>query len=466
MQKVSNLAVSADSAWLLSGSDDANVQVWSIPTLLSFESSRDLDGRDKRSPIRTLSSHRGQITALACGHGRYDNIAVTGATDSSVIIWDYLKGESLRTYLLESIPQAIAFDTLDRGFFATFDDGSVQLVEFFGLGQDQAVNSMSNGDDQSHVLQPGWSKRWKFPSDGDNSASDQGCCLALSWDGSQLLSGHQTGNIALWDVATGKCQPAFATLPGPVSNISMMPVSGLSKRTRANNKIPSIVKPRIGGSGMQADAGVVPGNYTFSSLLTRQAHQYPRSSSQITNVAESGFTQALTHTSFPRDMLEEGLAELAFWNQANTNGKAAKQGVNPGEEGYLSLDTPDLPGSISAEEQNALLKAQIEEMRRIQRASSKHIEKLVEERVWMEKDLIKLQRVQDEAQLQQENVAQAQFATHWNGLGLASQRVGNQGAATTPLQDGKDAEMPDVEAQAGDEGEENGWPSTASSDKG
>ncbi|KAB8298560.1 hypothetical protein EYC80_000739 [Monilinia laxa] len=62
LQPVSCIA--ATSTHLITGSDDSNLHVWSIPQLLSLHTSTN----EPHEPIRTLSNHRAAITSLVMGH--------------------------------------------------------------------------------------------------------------------------------------------------------------------------------------------------------------------------------------------------------------------------------------------------------------------------------------------------------------------------------------------------------------
>jgi pre-rRNA-processing protein IPI3 len=475
LQKITSLTVDANSLSLLSGSADSNIHVWSIVSLVSWDKTETNGGQRSQSPVHTLSSHRGTITAVACGHGTRTNIAVSAATDSSVVIWDFRKGQALRTYLMEDVPRALVLDVLGRGFFTTYDDGSVQLVDFFEFNNDTAPQRLHNEVDNPKVLQPGLKKRWKLTSEDPNSVTlGPGNSLALAWDGSRLLSGHQDGKIALWDTATGSCQPTFATLSGPVNNLAMLPISGLQSVKGRNIASNVVIKPRIGVFDTSVDGAAVPGNYIFTLQLKHTLSSTGSSStnslSSASSVTSTGrgrseFSNALTHSVFPQHMLEESLAEIAFWNQDTSRNR--KQGASKAsdEDGFISLNTA---GKITTEEQNKLLQEQVADLQRLQRASFHQIEKLLEERKWMERDLTTLQRVHDQQHFDGEadavKIAQKRFSDSTGGAdaslrnGKASHRVQRPGD--------EDEQMMDDDAATEGDQENDGWSSTDSSDKG
>ena len=443
------------------------MHIWSIPSILQFGAPQSIDGRNLRSPVRTLSNHRGQITALVCGHGRHATIAASAATDSSIIIWDYVKGDLLRTYLLESVPRALLLDRLDRGFFAAYEDGSVQRIDFYTLIEYNSTNGLLNGNDAPKAIQPTSSTRWKRPTEEPSDApGNLALSLALSWDGSQLISGHQDGKITLWDVATGKCQPNFAQLPGPVTNLVMLPITGLRTTATKPFHIQTVVKPRVGGLvGQHADQAV-PGTYTVTCVPSKQLPTAPSCAAAISQVPSpparpdaaanpiSDFTQALTHPSLPARQLSDALAELATWGHSSAPPKDTASTEADGEATYLALE----PTGVTPEQQNALLKAQIEDLRRTQRASAKVVQRLVEERRWMERDLIRLQRVAD-------GDGRGPVGMEMQGQRVAGSEEGKREEDKSDNGE-EDEQMQDQDDEDDVKGDGDRWRSSGSSDKG
>ncbi|RYF04027.1 MAG: hypothetical protein EOO40_11600, partial [Deltaproteobacteria bacterium] len=184
----------------------------------------------QHSPLHTLSGHRAAITSLVVGHSAgFCNIAVSASADQSCIVWDYHENQLLRTVLLPAVPRCLALDPADRAFYTAYDDGSVQIVDFYS-----DAFSAANPDSVQHPLydpaqaampvQPPPQTRWTPPS------ADQGAALSamLSYDGSTLMTGHNNGNVLVWDVPLGRYSSTFTAAPmmGPVTNLVSLPVQG------------------------------------------------------------------------------------------------------------------------------------------------------------------------------------------------------------------------------------------------
>lgn len=304
LQSTTCLAVDPTSNFLLSGSTDSTIHVWSIPGLLSFSaSSANENGHDLPfSPFRSLSNHRAAINAVVFGHSSSDkNIAVSASKDNTCIAWDFQSGYALHTFLLPSNPLCLALDPADRAVYAGYEDGSVQLMDFYNQGG--LTQPLRNPALQSTPSQPPLSDRWSAP----NHSASPVLCLQVSYDGTSLLSGHQDGKVHNWDVAAGKYDKKLADFAAPITNIVMLEPVGFPKIRKPVVKLHNVVKPRY-ESFVNGDHGVsgvtIPTKYTFVAQFTSTL-PLPFST------ATTSFHQALHHPSFPTALLEESLAELS-----------------------------------------------------------------------------------------------------------------------------------------------------------
>ncbi|KAK5113142.1 hypothetical protein LTR85_010960 [Meristemomyces frigidus] len=363
LNAVTALAVDPTSNFLLSASADSNVHVWAIPSLLSFANV----GTEGFAQLSTFTSHREGVTALAVGHSSSScNIAVTTSTDNRCLVWDYHTNTVLRTFLLPSVPRCVTLDAADRAVYVGYEDGSVQQLDLLSPGKaDSAqLQSVIDSADGTVPRQPSTAPRWRAP----NSSTDAALSIGLSFDSCTLLSGHQSGAVLAWDVASGRVQTNVLQipLPGPVSNLLFLPVIGLPEKSKRRLNVLAVVKPKFGA--FDSANGFVPGNYALNVELASNLHS-----------TESAFQQALTAPSFGQKLIDEGLSELASWGK---NADTTANGDATGDsEDFMALDgESDKPRQPNLEEQNAALKAQLESLRRLQTASFDKIDKINAER--------------------------------------------------------------------------------------
>ncbi|KAL2868454.1 putative ribosomal assembly complex component Ipi3 [Aspergillus lucknowensis] len=308
LRPVTAVVVDPTSNFILSGSADASIHVWSLVDLLSFTKSPSThDRQTPNSPIRTFSNHRAAISAVAVGHssGKY-NIAISAAHDNTAIAWDYRTGHILRNFLLPDSPVSLALDPVDRAFYVGYEDGSVQSIDFYR--EKSAQHPIYDPSLQTTPAQISAEDLWLPPS------ADSGAALTVtvSHDGMTLLSGHDSGKVYSWNVGRRKYASTVADFTHPVTNLAMLPLGGLYEQVTSLKRVAqTLVKPRYVHSLVDTaqSSGVVPADYEFSS------HLLPPSSSADTAAGLDWFMEAFSHASFPTPILERGLSELAVMDQ-------------------------------------------------------------------------------------------------------------------------------------------------------
>ncbi|KAI9796687.1 MAG: Pre-rRNA-processing protein ipi3 [Piccolia ochrophora] len=297
LQPVTTLAADPTSNFLLSGSSDSIIHVWSLANLLSFSAPPATDASTPRvSPVRTLSNHRAAITTIRIGHSHFPtNIAVSASEDSTCIIWDYHAGHRLRTVLLPSPALSLALDPCDRAFYAGFADGSVQLVDLYHPSTG-TTHPLYDPTLQSHPIQPPTSAHWPAPTATIGAAH----ALTVSYDGTALISGHASGKIGHWDIGARKFRAELNDLSTAVTNVTMLPPTGFPNAVSPRLTAHQIVKPRYeSGLSSTEASSAIPANYTLTAQFT----------SDLTSEA-TPFSTALHHSSLPADLLPHSLNEL------------------------------------------------------------------------------------------------------------------------------------------------------------
>jgi pre-rRNA-processing protein IPI3 len=202
------------------------------------------------------------------------NICVSASKDNTIIVWNYHSGALLRTFLLPSTPLCLALDPCDRGVYIGFEDGSLQLIEF--IHPSSALNGLYDATLQStpvQITRPPWV-----------ASSEVGAAysLGLSYDGTSLISGHESGKIIQWNTSRGGVSAEIADLNAPVTNLVMLSPFPPKRSTKAS----TLVKPKLG-----------EGTYTFTAQLTG-------------TIGTNSFHQALKHTGIQPDMLEDAISRL------------------------------------------------------------------------------------------------------------------------------------------------------------
>lgn len=441
---MTSLVVDRTSDFILSGSSDASVHVWSLPNILSF--AKPHSGQDRQqpnSPFRTFSNHRGAITSIALGHsaGR-NNIAVSAAKDNTAVAWNYHTGRVLRTFLLPSTAISVALDPVDRAFYVGYEDGRLQAVEFY---KSQSVHHpLHDPSLQSTPAQPSAEDRWLPPSSDMGAAQS----LALSYDGTVLLSGHHNGKVLSWNVARRKYASTVADYTHPVTNLLMLTPNGLPHPSLDLKRMThTIVKPRYEQalSESSVNPGAVPADYAFNTHILTS----PPSTNKIKT---DQFSEALTHAYFPESMMEEGLAELAAMSQP---GNVISQVPTAPTLEMTDVDTSAQNTQIATlEEELATIKKKSTISESARQATTDEVTKLRSDLVHLQEHINELHQKQEQVQREkvQRQARKEKREARNREAWFAAEKKGRNGDKTVQKMEADDGEMTsDTDEQSSNE---------------
>jgi len=300
--------IAATPYHVLSGSDDSNVHVWSLPRLLELNSTAE------HEPEGSLTNHRAAITDLVVGPSTNPdtNLCVSASKDKTCIIWNYQSGQALRTLLLTSAPQCLALDPSTRAVCISLEDGSVFVAEFLG---ERALLGPQTKDAVSTAIQ------LSEPLGVAPADAGPAMWLGLSYDGTTLLSGHPKGKIIQWNLSDNSLPVELANLNAAVTNLKFVPPLPAANAPVA--KFQTVVKPS------QADR-----NYTVTAQFDSDLGTPTR------------FSQMLNTPGFSSRMLENAIVSF---QQPSSNGVADQE---------LQRQNDELLEIIN--EQRSLLKATLQ----------------------------------------------------------------------------------------------------------
>ncbi|PWW76795.1 WD40 repeat-like protein [Tuber magnatum] len=262
LQRVTSIVFDCSSNFVITGSADSNVCVWSIPSLLDIRTG-------DRSPLYILNRHTREITALATGRaaaGGPSDILLTASRDQSVAAWDFHTGTHLRTYIFSSIPTCLAIDPVDRVFYAGLEDGGIQCVDFFnptGGVDDTASNQLFATEFREiPVTLPG--NRW-FASGIEGGIT----ALDVVFEGNYVVSGNENGDVCVWDVATGHMFRSLIKFKARIASLRILPPIGFMsvhpEISEQKHQQTNISKPRYDAIVSSSVADLC--GYTASTVL-------------------------------------------------------------------------------------------------------------------------------------------------------------------------------------------------------
>lgn len=308
LQAVTHLCLTPDNQFILSGSADATVLVWSLANLISFNASAPSCSNEliANAPVATFSQHRDAITALGVGHSRAStNFVISASADSTCHIWHLQSCQVLRTVLLPSAPTSLVIDPADRAAYLGDAEGSITFIDILSLGK-------TGKTDATLPVQIPLQSQWT-PSSG----TGQMHAVALSHDATYLLSGHEDGTVLRWDVAKHKVASEVAKLGQPITNIVMLPPDGLPQNQGATFVIPEVIKPKLEFSTpLERGTSGIPANYKLHAALTGAAETG-------TLDEQNEDSTAMRSNGWPESMLDDAIRAIQTGNpQAAQGGRS------------------------------------------------------------------------------------------------------------------------------------------------
>ncbi|KAG6034924.1 hypothetical protein E4U41_006301 [Claviceps citrina] len=294
---------------LLSASEDSNIHVWSLARLLEFGLNAD------QEPDLTLSNHRGAVTDLLVGPSTNPetSLCVSASTDKTCILWNYHSGQVLRTLLFPSAPLCAALDASSRALFVCAEDGGLYLVELFG---DKPLVGSRSAELASIVVQV------NAPLGVTDGEDGPATCMAVSYDGTSILTGHTRGKIQRWNLLDNSHPTELQNLNAPVTNLVPVPLLPSNERCKSVN----VVKPNHNQR-----------QYSITTQLEGDAHDPSR------------FDQGFETIGLRRDILEDAITSFM-------------------------ASQPHISEDASLRKENEELKAIVEEQRQLQTATMQYCE--------------------------------------------------------------------------------------------
>jgi pre-rRNA-processing protein IPI3 len=390
---VTAIALDPSGHFFLTGSSDSTVLVWSLLSILAIDDTvQSWQSDETRTPVHNLTSHRALITAICTGHSSSNsNIAISLAEDRTALIWQYTEGVLLKSYLLDELPRCLTIDPADRAFYVGYESGGVQMIQFYDLESENSnLSNVASLTNQAAPYQPKNTNYWLPP--GLNQGSEFGATLSLSlsFDGTQVLSGHQNGQIASWDVTQGHFAKELYTLPGPVTNLICLQPKGFVQPQKSGIKIHSICKPKF-ESNTYSDLTVSA--QLVGDLDNSNKFQLPEYSLNAAN----DFSEALFSENFPDHLIYDAIRDTENSSDLRKSTRHPISGEK-GSDDFISLnDTGEGKGNQSSENEIELLKKQIENLQQMQKESFNALN-----RVRRDRDVLRRRMEEEEEEEEEE----------------------------------------------------------------
>ncbi|KAK9066416.1 hypothetical protein SSX86_013738 [Deinandra increscens subsp. villosa] len=257
------LAFSVDSSLLISGSEDGNIAVWPMISLLD-----ETDSGSFHTPLRVLTAHKSFITGLLPSSNVFNSVFVSSSLDGTCKVWDLVNGALLQTWSFPQPITAVVLDPAERFLFSGSADGRIFANPFdVGLMKESTVDS----------------EEIKVELTGHKES-----ITALIFSRSGLISASEDCTACLWDIVNGVIIRRFHHHKGFITNMIVIPKCSL---------VPSNIHQR-------------KSTHLPVSLLQKYSQQNDLIRATVTLMSSPEEQQKVTHQYQTFDLLNQQILDL------------------------------------------------------------------------------------------------------------------------------------------------------------
>jgi len=232
-KRVGCIQFTEDDSMLISGGDDAIINVWNLDDLLGNGSTfldakhlhrKNADSNDNLTvddssshesipvvikPWLSWSNHVLPVTFIYCGYGGISGRIVSVSVDHTCKLWDIPSNTLIASMIFPAGLTCVTMDPMERNLYIGAHNANIYKVELFSMGSiSEEILSTANVTDQI----------FKGHSQGITS-------ISTSFNGEHLVSGSLDGTCKVWLTESLQMIRNFTGHKGPVTGVYILPRS-------------------------------------------------------------------------------------------------------------------------------------------------------------------------------------------------------------------------------------------------
>jgi len=265
-QPITCIRFSGDGAYFVSSSEDCQVLVWSLSSVLSLNAHVMGNSLSSVEPMHAWTDHSLPVrdVCVSGGSSKMARVA-TCSLDQTCKLYELISGRLVLSVVTDTPLTAVTMDTTEYHAFIGGNNGMIYTVKLYE--PPRVIEQHLNSSEEVGNIFAGHSK--------------QVSSLSVSLDGLTLLSGSQDQTCRVWHIPSRQC---LKVIPhnGTITNAAFIP--SLSKIFALDNVKPSLVmqsfKRHLHGAAGEDDAGsddVIP-------LTCKPSAQLPEGFTQSSSV--------------------------------------------------------------------------------------------------------------------------------------------------------------------------------------
>ncbi|ODQ64091.1 WD40 repeat-like protein [Nadsonia fulvescens var. elongata DSM 6958] len=229
-QAVTHLKFSADSSLVISASKDSRILAWRLGDLVS-------GNQDEVTPAWSASEHTLAVTGLEIGYGGTsggDARVYSCSLDQTVRVWDAAVGTLLSTFILSDKPSALSVDPAERMIYVGQLLGGVRIIPLYETNKFSGSLEAVGGARRIITLDADHNNAWTLITSAPTAIT----ALALSFNGLNIITGSQSGDVIVWDLTSRQIIRTLKSHRGAIGSIQCFwkPFENLTSKSKSKER--------------------------------------------------------------------------------------------------------------------------------------------------------------------------------------------------------------------------------------
>ncbi|KAG7707997.1 hypothetical protein KL933_003436 [Ogataea haglerorum] len=202
--------VKCSKGYIVSGGADSRIVVWKVLDILT----------DSHKPYVIFTDHTLPVTDITISSGLINDIKLWSVSaDQTVRCYDLTSLALVTTFVAQQPIHSIAADPAFRCLYIGLANGMIRMVHLFQASPQTQIWEQVGGFGKIITLKDDIDLRETFTNHqiGENPVTR----IAVSFDGTQIVTGDSNGRVLVLDVATKQTVRTLKQLAGPVSTLKL-----------------------------------------------------------------------------------------------------------------------------------------------------------------------------------------------------------------------------------------------------
>lgn len=209
------MRVTCDGSHLISAGKDARVLIWKISDLVQLHR----DDEHIVKPVHVISDHTLEVTGLQVNNNIHqDTKLYTVSKDSTIRVYSLATFQLLTTFVINGQIESLIVDQADRAVLVGLQDGNIRQINLYEPNKATNVLEAQGGYGKTLTLQPDHELKHTITYHNGQAVTQ----LALSLDGSQLISGDAQGRVAVIDLVSKQVIKELKEVNGKITNLTIL----------------------------------------------------------------------------------------------------------------------------------------------------------------------------------------------------------------------------------------------------